>query len=162
VTVVVGGIGELYQGDLDAGRLVAERLASEPLAMRVAVEDFSYGAVAVVQRLLELAPDAVVLVAAVERGREPGAVERRLIAPEPVNPAVAREAVADAVTGYVTLDLLLEVGAALDALPAQTVAIEIEPQLHGPSERISPVAEVAIDRALELVRGELRRLGVLE
>src|SRR5215208_202232 len=148
--VVVGGIGELYQGDLDAGRLAAERLGRDSLGDAVTVEDFSYGAVAVAQRLGDLEPDALVLVAAVERDRAPGAVERRVVEPSPVDPAVAREAVADAVTGYVTLDLLLEVGAALDALPAQTIAIEIEPELRGPSEQISAVAEAAIERAIGL------------
>jgi hydrogenase maturation protease len=162
VKVVVGGIGQLYQGDLDAGRLVADRLADKGLGEAITIEDFSYGAVAVVQRLRELGPDAVVLVAAVERGREPGSVERRVVEPAPVDPVHARNAVADAVTGYVTLDLLLEVGAALEALPGQTVTIEIEPALLGPSERISPAAGRAIDEAVVLVRAELRRLGVLE
>jgi Ni,Fe-hydrogenase maturation factor len=160
--VVVGGIGELYQGDLDAGRLAAERLASQPLGDAVIVEDFSYGAVAVVQRLLELAPDALVLVAAVERGRDPGVVERRAVPRRRVDPALARNAVADAVTGYVTLELLLEVGAALEALPLKTVAIEIEPELRGPSELISATAERAIAHAVELVLAELRALEVLE
>src|SRR4051812_16218470 len=145
MNVVVGGIGELYQGDLDAGRLAAERLAAEALDPAVVVEDFSYGAVAVAQRLRELAPDALVLIAAVARGREPGAVERRAVESRVIEPAIARNAVADAVTGYVTLDLLLDVGAALEALPLQTVAIEIEPEVRGPSEQISATAEAAIE-----------------
>jgi Ni,Fe-hydrogenase maturation factor len=162
VAVLVGGVGQLYQGDLDLGRLAVERLTAEALGPDVLVEELHYGAVAVVQRLQELRPGALVLVGAVARGRPPGAVERRPIRDLRLPPERVQRAVGDAVTGYVTLDLLVEVAAGLGALPTRTTAIEAEPARTGPAERLSEQAEAALETALGLVRAELRRIPLLE
>ena len=154
--IVVGGVAHLYQGDLDLGRVAVERLARDELGDGVAVEEFSYGAVAVAQRLEELRPDVLVLVGAVERGREPGTVERREISSLPQDPLEIQGAIADAVTGYIHLDLVLDVAHGLGALPARTVAIEVEPARIEPSEQLSPQAEAGLARAVELVRAEVR------
>ena len=154
--VVVGGVGHLYQGDLDLGRIAVERLRHDDLGGDVIVEEFSYGAVAVAQRLEELRPTALVLVAAAERGRQPGAVERRLIVDLGLTPDEVQRAVIDAVTGYIHIDLVLEVAAGLGALPARTVAIEVEPARTHPSELLSPTAEAGLTEALGLVRDEVR------
>ena len=154
---VVGGVGHLYQGDLDLGRRAVERLAHDSLGPGVIVEDFSYGAVAVALRLEELRPGLLVLVGAKARGRAPGAVERREITalPRPV-PAI-QAAIADAVTGYIDIDLVLEVAHGLGVLPKSTVTIEVEPESTEPSEDLSAAAQAALIEALELVRRELTR-----
>lgn len=162
MAVLVGGVGQLYQGDLDLGRLAVERLAAEALGPDVLVEELHYGAVAVAQRLQELRPGALVLVGAVARGRPPGAVQRRPIQDLRLPPERVQRAVGDAVTGYVTLDLLVEVAAGLGALPARTTAIEVEPARTGPAERLSGQAQAALETALGLVRAELRRIPLLE
>ena len=162
MAVLVGGVGQLYQGDLDLGRHAVDRLAAEALGPDVLVEELHYGAVAVVQRLQELRPGALVLVGAVARGRPPGAVERRPIRDLRLPPERVQRAVGDAVTGYVTLDLLVEVAAGLGALPTRTTAIEAEPARTGPAERLSEQAEAALETALGLVRAELRRIPLLE
>jgi hydrogenase maturation protease len=154
--VVVGGVGHLYQGDLDLGRVAVERLAHDDLGAGVTVEEFSYGAVAVAQRLEELRPDVLVLVGAVGRGREPGTVERREITSLPRDPMEIHGAIADAVTGYIDLDLVVEVAHGLGALPPRTVAIEVEPARTEPSEQLSPQAEAALAQAVDLVRSEVR------
>ena len=155
--VVVGGVAHLYQGDLDLGRRAVERLAHAPLGPGVVVEEFSYGAVAVAQRLEELRPDLLVLVGAKRRGREPGTVERREVVALPTSVERRHAAIADAVTGYIDLDLVLEVAHALGALPRRTVAIEVEPDSTDFSEHLTPRAEAGLCRALELVRRELAR-----
>jgi len=162
VSVLVGGVGEVYQGDLDLGRLAVERLAAEDLGRDVAVEELHYGAVAVVQRLEDLRPDLLVLVGATRRGRQPGTVERRRIRALELDPDVVQAAVHDAATGYVTIDLVLEVGSGFAALPARTVAVEVEPALVGPCAELSPAAEAGLVVALELVRAEVRRAPLLE
>jgi hypothetical protein len=162
MAVLVGGVGQLYQGDLDLGRHAVDRLAAEALGPDVLVEELHYGAVAVAQRLQELRPRALVLVGAVARGRPPGAVERRQIRDLRLTPERVQRAVGEAVTGYVTLDLLVEVAAGLGALPARTTAIEAEPAQTGPAERLSGQAQVALETALSLVRAELRRIPLLE
>ena len=156
--VVIGGVGHLYQGDLDLGRVAIDRLARDDLGEGVAVEDFSYGAVAVVQRLEELAPEALVLVGATTRGRPPGAVERREVAILPRSPEEIQTAVADAVTGYLDLDLVVEVAHGLEALPRRVVTIEVEPARTDPSEQLSSEAERGLLEAIALVRTEVARL----
>jgi hypothetical protein len=162
VTVLVGGVYELFQGDLDLGRVAVERLRAEALGPDVLVEDLHYGAVAVVQRLEELRPAAFVLVTAVRRDRTPGTVERRRLDPTPVEPVDFQAAVGDAVTGYVHIDLLVEVAAGFDALPARTVAVEVEPAHVGPGEGLTSTASAALARALEIVRAEVRWTPLLQ
>jgi Ni,Fe-hydrogenase maturation factor len=161
VTVLLGGIYELFQSDLDLGRLALERLRAEDLGPDVLIEDLHYGAVGVVQRLEELRPEALVLVSAVRRGLPAGSVQRRRIVPQPVHPKEFQAAIGDAVTGYVHIDLLLEVATGFDALPPRAVAVEVEPQRTESGEGLSEPAAAGLERALELVRAELRRLPLL-
>lgn len=158
MTVFVGGAGELFQGDLDLGRRAAERLAAERLGENgsdVVVEELHYGAVAVAQRLAELEPSVFVLVGAIARGREPGAVVRRDVTPPVREPAEVQRSVQQAVTGYVDVDLIIDVAAAFGALPERTVCIEVEPATTEPSERLSDVAERALAEVVTLVRAEV-------
>lgn len=158
VDVLVGGVGQLYQGDLDLGRHAIEALAGEDLGRGVRVEDLHYGAVAVVQRLQELRPAALILVGAAPRGRAPGSVHRRSIEGVDLPPSELQRAVGEAVTGYVTVDLLIEVAFALEALPARTVTIEAEPVLQGPGERLSPPVAAALGEVSGLVCAEVALL----
>lgn len=160
--MLVGGVGELYQGDLDLGRVAVERLEAEDLGHHVLVEDLHYGAVAVAQRLQELAVPHLVLVGGVARGRPPGSVERRRVRPPDLTAHELQVSVGDAVVGYVSIDLVVEVAAALGALPARTIAIEVEPATTGLSDHLSPDARAALERVLELVRDEVRRAPLLE
>lgn len=161
LTLVVGGVGELFQGDLDLGRLVVERLAEQP-RRGVVVEDFCYGAIAVTARLEELAPDALVLVAAKERGRAPGTVTRRLVEPLDLDAETLQVAVGDAGTGYVDLDLTLEVAWGFGALPARTVAIEVEPAVVEPREGLSAPCREAMGAVLELVEREMEMVALFD
>jgi hypothetical protein len=85
-------------------------------------------------------------------------VQRREIDGPALSPAESQLAVGDAVTGYVTIDLLVEVAAALGALPPRTVAIEVEPASVRPAEELTPEAAAGLEDALALVRAELGAL----
>lgn len=163
-TVLVGGVGELYQGDLDLGRRVVEDLSAEGLGAHVAIEDLHYGAVAVAQRLEDLRPATLILVGAAVRGRAPATVERRRIQtePVPVEPAAFQVAMGDAITGYVTIDLVVEVAHGLGALPSRTVAIEVEPVETSSGEQLSTEVAATVGAVGELVRAETRRAPLLE
>jgi hypothetical protein len=167
VRVFVGGVAELFQGDLDLGRLAAERLLAEPLRLRqpgleVVVEELHYGAVAVAQRLEELRPTAMILVGAVRRGRPPGSVQRRRVRAPVLTESEMQTAVADAVTGYVGVDLVVEVASTFGVLPARTVALEVEPESVEPGATLSGSAARGLETILKLVRSEVGRVPVLE
>ena len=152
-------MGQLYQGDLDLGRVVVACLQTRNLGSFALVEDLYYGAVAVAQRLEELAPDRLILVGAEQRGRPPGTVERRRVhLPIPGDP---QRAVEQAVVGYVSIDLVLSVASALGALPEATVAIEVEPATIEPSERLSGAAQDVLEDVVRLVELEVGRLPLL-
>ena len=156
--ILVGGVAELFQGDLDLGRRAVLRLAEENLGDGVEVEELSYGGVAVAQRLQDLRPEALVLVACHPRGRPAGAVERRAVEPSELSPAELQLAVGDAVTGYVTMDLLIDVATAFGVLPEVVVAIEVEPASVQPSETLTAEAQAGLEEALALVREEVAAL----
>lgn len=160
--VLVGGVGQLFQGDLDLGRRAVDRLAVEVGdSEEVRVEELHYGAVAVAQRLEELEPRALVLVGAEARGdRPPGTVVRRVVEPTALDPEAVQRAVGDAVTGYVAIDLVVEVAQGLGCLPEDTVVIEVEPERTASSEELTPAATRALDEAVAMVAAELDRLGV--
>lgn len=160
--VLVGGVGELFQGDLDLGRLAVRDLQGEANPPRILVEELHYGAVAVVQRLQELGVDSLILVGAVRRGRLPGSVHRRWVRAPVLRADELQAAVGDAVTGYVGVDLILEVATGLGALPARTVTVEVEPEHVGPGEGLTPSASAGLARAVELVRDDIRRTPLLD
>jgi len=161
VTVLVGGVSELYQHDLDLGRLVVELLKTEDLGPGVLVEELHYGAIAVAQRLQDLRPPVLVLVSAVVRGRPPGTVVRTRIDPPQQAAADVQAAVGDAVTGYVHPDLVVEIAAALGFLPPRTITLEVEPEIVSSGEGLSAAVRAALDVVLGLVRLEVRRVPLL-
>ncbi len=162
MSLLVGGVGELYQGDLDIGRLAAERLADEACPPRIFVEELHYGAIAVVQRIQELSVDSMILVGAVRRARTPGSVTRGLVVDPKLADAELQAAVGDAVTGYIGIDLIVEVAAGLGALPRRTVAIEVEPEYVGSGEGLTASAAAGLDEAVALVRTEIARTPLLD
>lgn len=162
MSTLVGGVGELFQGDLDLGRLAAERLQDAARPPDVLVEELHYGAVAVVQRLQEVSADSMILVGAVRRGRTPGTVQRRLVKPVELSPGELQAAVGDAVTGYVGLDLIIEVATGLGALPRRCVVVEVEPEHTFSGEGLTASAVAGLDRAVDLVRTEIDRTPLFD
>lgn len=163
LVVFIGGVGELFQGDLDLGRVVVERLQAEDLPEHVLVEDLHYGAVAVAQRFQDVKPSHLVLIGGIARGgRAPASVHRRRVDGSAFDPAEMQMAVGDAVTGYVSIDLVVEVAAGLGALPARTVTIEVEPVSVALCDHLSPAVVGALDEVVDLVRAEVRRAPLLE
>ncbi|MEE9179195.1 MAG: hypothetical protein V3U46_12280 [Acidimicrobiia bacterium] len=151
--IVVGGVSQLYQGDLDFGRHAVESLSSLEWSLDVVVEDFHYGAVAVSQRLDDLEPDALILVGAEARRRPPGTIHRTRVDRSVPDVAQARDSVEAAVTGYVTIGLLIDVIKALGSAPGRIVVFEVEPKTTGPSSEMS---EEAVE-ALGVVIGALKK-----
>ena len=151
---LIGGVGYSYLRDGSLGPLVVAQLAREPWPDEVVVEDLSYGPIAVMQRLQDADPPfaRLVLVAAVRRGRAPGAVtvyrwDGRLPDAEEIQARVG-----EAVTGVIGLDNLLVVAGFFSALPDDVLVLEIEPEDEGWGEGLSDAAEAARRRVMETIR----------
>jgi hypothetical protein len=160
--VLVGGVGELFQGDLDLGRVAVERLQAAGLGEHVLVEDFHYGAVAVAQRIQELKPAHLVLIGGIVRGRAPATITRSRVDGSAFDPADMQLAVGDAVTGYVSIDLVVEVAAGLGVLPARTVTVEVEPVSVQLCDHLSPEVDAVLGEVVDLVLAEVRRAPLLD
>lgn len=153
--VLVGGVGELFQSDLDLGRLVVNHLMAEEFPRGVYVEDLSYGAIPFTHRLMELQPHVLILVGSKQRDREPGSIHRRRVDGVDRTPEQLQTAVGDAYVGYVDLDLAVDVAFALDLLPPRTVVIEVEAAEVGPSDQLSPSGKAAMAPTASAVRREI-------
>lgn len=156
--VLVGGVGYRNLRDLSAGPLVIERLGTS-LGDRVDVEDMSYGPVDVLFALQRRSPyHAAIFVTAVQHGRTPGSVTRRVWDFPELTPDDLQERVAEAVTGVISLDNLLYICGYFKALPQRVVLIELEPLDLDWGETLSPEGGIAIDAAVALIRDEIAGL----
>lgn len=155
--VLVGGVGQLYQGDLDIGRRIADQLSHEHLGAGVRVEDLYYGAVTVTHLLRDLTPETLILTGAEPRGRPPATLERRKVGHETRTPEANQAAVAGAITGYVTIDLVIDVARSLDTLPPRVVTVEVEPASIEPSLELTPEVAGVLGELMSRVRVEARR-----
>lgn len=139
---VIGGIGYRDLRDHSLGPMVSDALASATLPPGVEVEDLSYNPVAVSQWLEAMdageRPDRLVLVAALQRGREPGTATAYRWDAELPDPERIQAAVADAVTGVIHVDNTLIVLAQFGPLPEQVVVIEVEPAIEEFGQELSP------------------------
>jgi hydrogenase maturation protease len=148
--VLIGGVGYRNLRDHSAGVLVTDALDARGLPPGVAVEDLSYNPVAVHQRLEDDPPGAAVVVGAVERpGRRPGTVTAYRWDGALPGPEEIQRAVAEAVTGVISLDNTLVVVRHFGGWPDDLVVLEIEPALHEFGDELSPAVAQAVERAAE-------------
>lgn len=163
---LIGAVGYRYLRDHSAAFGVLDRLEQEDLGPDVIVEDTSYNPIALVQWLQDEEHDGfeqVIFVAAVERdGRTPGRVDAYRWDGTLPSEQLIQQAVADAVTGIISLDNTLVVAGHFNALPAQVAIVEIEPREHEFGTALSPEVAVAVQTAIELVRELATAPGAFE
>lgn len=155
--VLVAGVGYRNLRDLSVGPLAVERFG--PPTETVDVEDLSYGPIDVLFLLQRREPyAAAVFIAAVHRGRAPGTVTAsRWTAPATTSEAL-QERVAEAVTGVISVDNLLEICAHFRALPDDVTLIETEPADDTWGETLSADGQRALDTAIALAHREVKRV----
>lgn len=149
--VLVGGVGYRYLRDDSVGPHVSDLLAARA-GGEVEVEDLSYHPVGLSQNLQDRPPyDRLVLVAAVRRGRDPGALEAYRWDGSLPPVEEIQERVAEAVTGVISLDNLLIVCGALGGLPEDVRVVEVEPTDEAWGDGFSPLMEERIPEVVEAV-----------
>ncbi|GIV97358.1 MAG: hypothetical protein KatS3mg057_2015 [Herpetosiphonaceae bacterium] len=127
--VLIGGVGYRWHGDASLGLIASDELAQLNWESGIEVSDLGYGALYVAQDLADAQPpyDRLILLGAVERGREPGRIYRyrwKGLLPD-VNEIQAR--IFEAGAGVIDLDHLLVIAQFFKALPDDVVVLEVEP-----------------------------------
>lgn len=104
------------------------RLRAQEWAGDVDLREMNWGPIAIVQDLQAAAcrPDRVVLVGAADRGLESGKVSLRRWSVGRLDPMAVQRRIFEAVTGVVSLDNLLVIGAQFGVWPAQLLTVELQ------------------------------------
>lgn len=146
MTVVIG-IGNADRGDDAAGLLVAQRLAARrPPGVVVVESGGEAGALLDAWR----GTDFVVVVDATSGAGRPGSVHRYEADARPLPASFGH-----ASTHSLGLAAAVELARALGELPPRLVVVGIEGHDFGAGAALSPEVRQGLDRAFELVRGEL-------
>ena len=159
--VIVGGVGYRNLRDHSVGIVISDLFKERSWPEYVSVEDFSYNPIALLQRLTE-EPEATrfrraVVVSAISRkGRAPGTVEAYRWNQGLPSPEAIQAAVAEAVTGVISLDNTLVVIRYFGGLPEQTAVVEVEPQ----DEEFGDGFSLAVANVFESVCELVSRLAV--
>lgn len=159
--VLVGGVGYRWLGDASFGVVAADEFARLQWPSGVEVEDLGYGALLVALYLAEARPsyDRVILLAGMERGREPGRLYRYRWSGDLPDEEEIQARVREAGAGVIDIDHLLVVGERLRALPDDVVCIELEPPQGTRGDELSVHARRLLEDAAALVRNELLDLA---
>lgn len=162
--ILVAGVGYQNLRDMSVGPLLVERLRRREWPPGVQIEDLSLGAIAALH-YLQLHPpfDAALFVggeSCPERTAAPGTIRRYTWSVPPgVGEDDIQAAVAEAVTGVISLPAMLLVVGHFGSLPARTRVIEIEPRDVAWGPEISPPVTKVLDAVEEMVLDEVRELA---
>ncbi|MBA3725016.1 MAG: hypothetical protein H0W86_00855, partial [Armatimonadetes bacterium] len=107
VRVLIAGVGYRWHSDGSFGLIVTDELALLPLPEYVSVVDMGYGAIYASQDIAAAACERLVVVAGVERGREPGRIYRYTWDPPVVGVDELQERIREAGAGVIDVDDLL-------------------------------------------------------
>ena len=152
--VLIAGVGYPFLRDLSVGPVLVPELRRLDWPAGVEVDDWSIGPIAIVQRL-EAEPggyDRIVLVASVERGREPGRVTWYRWLGQLPDAAEIQQRVGEAVMGVISLDNLLVIGQHFGVFPPDVVVVEVEPEDTGWGDGFTPRIQAALGETVAVVR----------
>jgi len=159
--ILLAGVGYRNLRDMSAGPELVERLRQKlDWPAGVEIEDLSFGAVHVMHWLQERpAFDAAVLVAGVARGRPPGSVTCADWTAPAISAEEVQAAIAEAVTGVISLDTLLTVLGYFAVLPPRVVTVELEPRDDDWGPEFSPVVQEALNEAVHVIEMQVEALA---
>ncbi|GAC1435972.1 MAG: hypothetical protein NVS1B11_31620 [Terriglobales bacterium] len=156
--LLIGGVGYRNLRDFSLGPVLIDQWKRLDWPDGIEVEDLSYGPLAILHTLDSRPPyDAMILIAAVHRGREEGRIyayqwNHRL---PPEDEIQAR--VAEAIGGVIDLDNLLIVAGYFKKLPQDVTLIEVEiPEEDTWGECLSNEMDRLLPELLTQVQAEIR------
>lgn len=152
--VMIAGVGYPNLRDLSIGPVLIPRLRDMAWPAEVEVDDWSFGPIAVMQRLEEQPGyyDRIVFLTAVSRGREPGAVTSFRWDGVLPDPEEIQERVGEAVMGIISLDNLLIICQHFGVFPDDVRIVEIEPDSSDFGLDFTPCVEASLDEVFAAVR----------
>ncbi len=103
-------------------------LRAQPWAAALDIREMNWGPIAIVQDLQSQAarPERMVLVGAVDRGLAPGSVSCRRWAGGRLDPLAVQRRVFEGVTGVISLDNLVVIGAHFGVWPPALLTVELQ------------------------------------
>jgi len=154
--VLVGGIGLPWLRDLDFGTQFVRRVQDVDWPAHVLVEDLSFAAHRVLDRLMEIGPSRVVLVGCMPREVDPpGTIRRYRLDLTPPPDEEVHERLGEAAGGIIDLDHTLAVVRYWKGFPEATTVIEIEPGDRSFGLGFSAEVEGVVDTVLAMVQEEV-------
>lgn len=126
---LIAGVGHRFWRDHSAGPEWCDRLAELPWPEGTVVDDYSFGALAMAQRLEDERFGRAIFVTSEERGRAPASLHVYPYSYDPhlLSDQRVHDHLFEAVAGVVSIDLLLVIAGHFGALPDETWVIELEP-----------------------------------
>ncbi len=155
--IYIGGVGNPWLGDLDFGPQFVRRYADRDWPEHVTVSDAAEAAHRVLHQLQAVEPDRVIFVAAFPRGDEPGTVRRYRLDERDIDEEVLQARMGESAGGVIDFDATLDVTTYYDALPDDTIVIEVEAVDESFGTEFSPSVEASFERVLEMVEEEIAR-----
>jgi hydrogenase maturation protease len=155
--LLIGGVGYRWCGDASFGLAATDELARADCPDGVDVEDLGYGALHVALDLADADPpyQRVILIAATERGREPGRLYRFRCNPATPDAEEVQARMYEAGAGVIDLDHLLVIGRHFGGLPDDVVAIELEPWPGTTGDELSAEVQALLRDVVDLVWSEV-------
>ena len=156
--ILIAGVGYTYLHDWSVGPKVAALMQGRDFPPGVVIDDWSFGPLDAVYRLRDEQPpfDRVVFFGSQDRGKPPGTVTRHVWSRDELPDTDGiQSAIGEAISGVISLDNLVFVCGALDALPPDVVLLEVEPtedQSFG--DGYSPEVEKAIPLLVRYIEEE--------
>ncbi len=129
------------------GPELMERLQAGPWPDGISIKELNWGPIAIVQDFQASAEkyDRVILVGAVDRGLAPGTVSCHSWAGGVLDPLAVQRRVFEAVTGVISLDNLLIIGAHFGVWPEELITVEAQFPENSLSDLV--LEEIEVDRA---------------
>jgi len=155
VRAIIGIVGYFgFVRGYPLGPELMERLRAQPWPDRIEIREMNWGPVAIVQDFQAQGdqPDRVVLVGALDRRLPAGTVTCRRWAGGTLDTGAVQQRMFEAVTGIISLDNLLVIGAHFGIWPQHTYTVELQWPQTGLGDLV--LGEIELDRGRGQVIGE--------